>query len=67
VRVNAVLPGPVLFPPDYPAAARDREIDRTLLRRAGRPGDVGRAVAFLLENDYLTGVELPVDAGRLLA
>jgi NAD(P)-dependent dehydrogenase (short-subunit alcohol dehydrogenase family) len=66
VRVNSVLPGPVLFPSDYPAEARHREVERTLLGRAGQPEDVARAVAFLLENDYLTGVELPIDGGRLL-
>jgi len=66
VRINCVLPGPVLFPPDYPAEARRKEVDRTLLRRAGQPGDVARAVAFLLEGEYLTGVQLPVDGGRLL-
>src|SRR5690606_27699437 len=31
VRVNCVLPGPVLFPPDYPDDERRREISRTLL------------------------------------
>ncbi len=67
VRVNSVLPGPVLFPPDYPEAARQSEIRRTLLQRAGHPGDIAGAVAFLLESDYLTGAELPVDGGRLLA
>lgn len=66
VRVNSVLPGPVLFPPDYPEAERRREVGRTLLERAGCGEDVARAVAFLLDNDYLTGVELPVDGGRLL-
>jgi NAD(P)-dependent dehydrogenase (short-subunit alcohol dehydrogenase family) len=67
VRVNSVLPGPVLFPPDYPEVERQQEISRTLLRRGGHPEEVARVVAFLLENDYLTGVELPVDGGRLLA
>lgn len=66
VRVNCVLPGPVLFPPGYPEDARQREISRTLLDRDGSAGAVARAVAFLIETDYLTGVRLPVDGGRLL-
>jgi NAD(P)-dependent dehydrogenase (short-subunit alcohol dehydrogenase family) len=66
VRVNAIAPGPVLFPDDFDAEARAREIGRTLLRRAGEPEHVADAVVTLLRNDYMTGVVLPVDGGRLL-
>jgi pteridine reductase len=66
VRVNAVAPGPVLFPPGYDPQARKREVDRTLLRREGRAENVAQAVLSLIQNDYLTGVVLPVDGGRLL-
>jgi len=66
VRVNAVLPGPVLFPENYPDEARQRELANTLLGREGSAADIARAVAFLLENDYLTGTLLAVDGGRLL-
>lgn len=65
VRVNCILPGPVLFPPGYPAQERRDEIERTLLGREGRAADVARAVADLLDSDYMTGVALPVDGGRL--
>jgi pteridine reductase len=63
VRVNAVAPGPVLFPVDYPAeqAAADRAA--TLLGREGSPMDVARAVRFLLESPNVTGTVLPVDGG----
>lgn len=66
VRVNAIAPGPVLFPRNYPKEARRREIARTLLRRQGRPQNVADAAVFLAANDYVTGVVLPVDGGRLL-
>ena len=66
IRVNSILPGPVLFPPSYPEEAKRSEIDNTLLKREGSADDIARAVAFLLENDYLTGIALPVDGGRLL-
>ena len=36
------------------------------LGRSGESADVGRAVRFLLEEDYLTGVILPVDGGAAL-
>jgi pteridine reductase len=66
VRVNAVAPGPVLFPDDYDPVLREREVARTLLRRAGTPQHVAEAVLALARNDYLTGVVLPVDGGRVL-
>lgn len=66
VRVNVIAPGPVLFPPGFPAAARRREIRRTLLKRAGSATDVVGAVRFLAAADYVTGIVLPVDGGRRL-
>jgi pteridine reductase len=66
VRVNAVAPGPVLFPEGFDPVLRQREIDRTLLGREGSPADVAAAVLFLAQAEYITGVVLPVDGGRLL-
>ena len=66
VRVNAVLPGPVLLPESVPETDRRRAIAGTLLNRAGRPENIAHAVAALLENDFITGVCLPVDGGRTL-
>jgi pteridine reductase len=67
VRVNAVAPGPVLFPEGFDAAAQAREVSRTLLRRQGDPANVADAVLALVRNDYITGAVLPVDGGRVLA
>ena len=66
VRVNAVAPGPVLFPEGFDPRAREREIARTALGREGSAADVAAAVAFLARDDYVTGALLPVDGGRLL-
>lgn len=66
VRVNAVLPGPVLMPENVSEEDRRRAIGGTLLGRAGRPENVALAVAALLENDFITGVCLPVDGGRTI-
>lgn len=67
VRVNAILPGPVMLPDDVGQQERQRVIAATLVRREGRPEDVAHAVVFLLENDFVTGVLLPVDGGRTIA
>jgi pteridine reductase len=64
VRVNAVLPGPILLSPDLPPAERQAIVDGTLVKREGRAENMAHAVVFLLENDFVTGVCLPVDGGR---
>lgn len=67
VRVNAVAPGPILWPAgdDFPAAARAAIVDHTLLKREGSPDDIARAVRFLLaEATYVTGQVINVDGGR---
>lgn len=64
VRVNCVLPGPVLLPPDLPKTERDEAINATLVKREGSPENIAQAVVFFVENDFVTGVSLPVDGGR---
>ena len=65
-RVNAIAPGPILFPKDYAEASKRRDRAATLLGREGTPEDVARAGRFLLESPDLTGVVLPVDGGLRL-
>jgi len=64
VRVNCILPGPVLFASEVPDSERQQVIQATLTRRAGKPENVAQAVLFLVDNDFITGVSLPVDGGR---
>jgi pteridine reductase len=64
VRVNCILPGPVLLPPDLPEAERRQAIDATLVKREGQPGHIAQAVLFFVDNDFVTGACLPVDGGR---
>jgi pteridine reductase len=64
VRVNCILPGPVMLPPDLPEEERRQAIDATLVKREGSPANIVQAVLFLLDNNFVTGVCLPVDGGR---
>jgi pteridine reductase len=66
VRVNCILPGPVMLPPELTAAERDEAIRATLVRREGRPENVALAVLHFIENDFVTGACLPVDGGRTI-
>ncbi len=68
IQVNAIAPGPILMPQGIGAAEKRKAIEKTLLKRMGSPQDIVQAVLFLLEgSDFITGVILPVDGGRLLA
>lgn len=64
VRVNCILPGPVMLPPDLPEAERREAIDATLVKREGRPENVVQAVLHFVDNDFVTGACLSVDGGR---
>jgi pteridine reductase len=64
VRVNAILPGPVLLPETMSPQERQQIAQATLVKREGTPEHVVQAVLFLLDNDFVTGVCLPVDGGR---
>lgn len=66
VRVNAVLPGPVMLPLDLPEDEKREAIEATLVRREGSPLHVVQAVLSFLDNDFVTGVCLPVDGGRTI-
>ena len=70
VRVNAVAPGPVLWPEDNPQfdeVYRQRVISQTLLKRIGESDDVARAVRFLIDDaPFITGQVIAVDGGRSL-
>jgi pteridine reductase len=70
VRVNAVAPGPILWPEDssFDEVSRQRIISHTLLKREGAPDDIAKAVLFLLaEATYVTGETIRVDGGRHIA
>jgi pteridine reductase len=66
VRVNCILPGPVMLPPDLPEAERRQAIEATLVQREGSAEHIAHAVQFLIDNDFITGVCLPVDGGRTI-
>lgn len=67
VRVNAVAPGPILWPEEgfFDSTTRAAIVAHTLLERAGCPQDIARAVHYLLEDaTYVTGQVINVDGGR---
>ena len=68
VRVNAIAPGPVLWPErDLDAALKAEIVAKTALKRSGSPDDIARTALYLAtEAPYVTGQVIAVDGGRSL-
>jgi pteridine reductase len=70
VRVNAIAPGPILWPEDssFDELSRQRVVSHTPLKREGDPDDIAKAVYYLIaEATYVTGDTISVDGGRHIA
>lgn len=69
VRVNAIAPGPVMWPVGGADEALKAEIvARTALKRPGSPRDVALAARyFAVDAPFVTGQVLAVDGGRSVA
>jgi pteridine reductase len=74
IRVNGISPGPILWPEGaaevtpQETAAREKIIERTILKRMGEPADIARtALFFAAHAPFITGQVLAVDGGRSVA
>lgn len=63
IRVNAVLPGAVLKPPEYTDEHWEGLIPSIPLRKLGSAEDVSQAVEYLVNADFVTGQMIVVDGG----
>jgi len=67
IRVNSIHPGVILTPMSQsgPEGNLQPVIDRTPMKRAAQPEEVGWAVLFLASDEasFITGAEIPVDGG----
>ncbi len=68
VRVNAIVPGPILPPPGMSVESDEWQAagDRIPLKRTGQPKHIAQTVAFLAKNDFVTGAVIHVDGGEHL-
>ena len=66
VRVNAILPGPVMLDKSISPERTEAIVQQSLLKRLGQPEHVAQAAYFLASHEFITGVCLPVDGGRTI-
>ena len=66
IRVNCIVPGPILPSADMSEQRWEELKSKLPLKRTGDPGDVARAAVFLSTNEFITGAILRVDGGEFL-
>jgi NAD(P)-dependent dehydrogenase (short-subunit alcohol dehydrogenase family) len=67
IRVNAIIPGPVMKPDAMSEADWEKAGQRTPLKTTGTAEDVGRAAVYLVEESFVTGAIIHVNGGEHLA
>jgi pteridine reductase len=66
VRVNAIVPGPVIKPPNMTDTQWAKIGEPLPLKTTGSGEDVGRAVVYLAQESFITGAKLQVNGGEHL-
>lgn len=64
IRVNCVVPGPVLPPAGEPEEVFEEIAAALPLGYGGNPSNIADACVFLATNNFATGVILPIDGGE---
>ena len=64
ILVNAIAPGPILAPPGMSEKESASVVQNTPLGRWGGETEIGKAVMFLVESEFVTGETIRVDGGR---
>ena len=66
IQVNGLALGAIMPPPGASQDHFERMAEKIPLARTGSPKAVGEAVAFLVGQEFVTGVVLPIDGGEFL-
>lgn len=67
IRVNGVSPGAIFIPKSFSALGKKELINKSALKRQGKPEDIAAAVCFLATQKFVTGQVLKVDGGRFFS
>ena len=65
ILVNSVAPGTILFPGEKVGRTKERVIQATPLKKAGKGQDIASMVLYLASgSDFITGQVFVVDGGK---
>jgi len=67
IRVNCIVPGPVLVPAGADESVLDEIAEALPIGHIGNPNNIADAARFFVENNFATGSILRVDGGEGLA
>ena len=67
IRVNAIAPGPVIKNKRQSKKHFEKQFKNTILKKQVKTINICKTLEFILNNDSITGVTIPVDSGQSLA
>jgi NAD(P)-dependent dehydrogenase (short-subunit alcohol dehydrogenase family) len=66
IRVNAIAPGTIIVDGEEMGTPQKINMKKIPLRKYGSPKEIIEAIRFIINCEYLTGVVIPIDGGRIL-
>lgn len=65
IRVNCISPSIIDtdMTKSLPESVKKELIEQHLIKRLGKPSDIAEAIIFLIQSDWITGMDLKVDGG----
>ena len=67
IRVNAIAPGPVMKNKRQSQKHFEKQFKNTILKKQTKVINICKTIEFILTNDSITGLTIPVDSGQNLA
>ena len=67
IRVNAIAPGPVMKNKRQSQKHFEKQFKNTILKKQTKVINICKTIEFILGNDSITGLTVPVDSGQNLA
>ena len=67
IRVNAIAPGPVMKNKRQSQKHFEKQFKNTILKKQTKVINICKTIEFILGNDSITGLTIPVDSGQNLA
>jgi NAD(P)-dependent dehydrogenase (short-subunit alcohol dehydrogenase family) len=64
IRVNAIAPGTIVIDGEEEGTPQKAPVEKIPLKRYGSPGDITKALKFLINSPYVTGQVIAIDGGR---